>query len=71
MFSLGGKEFHDPPTETPFVDATEVWNLINVTPLSHPVHLHLVQFRILQRRPFNTTSFVQGQPPQFTGPARY
>jgi FtsP/CotA-like multicopper oxidase with cupredoxin domain len=71
MFLLNGHQFHDPPTETPFVDSTEVWNIINVTPFTHPIHLHLVQFRVLQRRPFNATSFVSGQQPQYTGDARF
>jgi FtsP/CotA-like multicopper oxidase with cupredoxin domain len=71
MFLLNGLQFHDEPTETPLVDSTEVWNLINLTPLTHPIHLHLVQFRVLQRRAFNITSFVKGEEPQYLGEPRY
>ncbi|ELR23261.1 twinarginine translocation pathway protein, putative [Acanthamoeba castellanii str. Neff] len=70
MFLLNGLQFHDEPTETPLVDSTEVWNLINLTPLTHPIHLHLVQFRVLQRRAFNITSFVKGEEPQYLGEPR-
>ncbi|QNB48490.1 hypothetical protein BR63_16945 [Thermanaerosceptrum fracticalcis] len=31
----------------------EVWNLIILTPDTHPVHLHLVHFKILDLRPFD------------------
>lgn len=71
MFLLNGLQFQDTPTETPLVDSTELWRIINLTPLTHPIHLHLVQFRVLQRQAFNTTSFVKGQPPTYTGDARY
>eukprot|EP00048_Salpingoeca_helianthica_P000959 m.45421 g.45421 ORF g.45421 m.45421 type:complete len:602 (-) comp11007_c0_seq1:28-1833(-) len=36
-------------TETPAVGATEVWEVYNPTSESHPIHLHLVQFLVLDR----------------------
>jgi FtsP/CotA-like multicopper oxidase with cupredoxin domain len=30
-------------------DAYEVWEFVNFTPDSHPMHIHLVQFRVLSR----------------------
>lgn len=71
MFFLNGKRFHDPPTETPLVDTVELWHLINLTPLTHPIHIHLTQFRVLQRRPFNSTLYVEGEPIPYTGPPKY
>ena len=38
-----------PATETPTVDTTEVWEIYNFTGDAHPVHLHLVNFEILNR----------------------
>lgn len=42
--------FDDPVTETPRVNTVEAWNLINNTVDVHPIHLHLVQFQVLDRR---------------------
>jgi spore coat protein A len=56
-----------PVTETPRAGSTEIWRIINTTGDAHPIHLHLVQFQILDRQPFDADSF----PPRlaFTGPA--
>jgi spore coat protein A, manganese oxidase len=40
-----------PLTETPYNGTVEVWELYNLTPDTHPIHLHLVQFQILNRAP--------------------
>jgi spore coat protein A, manganese oxidase len=39
---LNGKKWHDPVTENPRLNSVEIWNLINPTNDSHPIHLHLV-----------------------------
>ena len=41
-----------PTTETPTVDTTEIWEIYNFTADGHPVHLHLVNFEILDRTSF-------------------
>jgi len=41
-----------PVTENPRTGATEIWELHNFTDDGHPIHLHLVQFQVLDRRPF-------------------
>ena len=38
-----------PTTETPALDATEIWEIYNFTGDAHPIHLHLVNFEILGR----------------------
>jgi spore coat protein A len=48
-------------TETPTVDTTEVWEVYNFTGDAHPVHLHLVNFTILERRAF---TFDEAEEPQ-------
>jgi spore coat protein A, manganese oxidase len=64
---LNGKSWHDPVTETPKLNSTEIWELINPTDDSHPIHLHLVRFQILDRRKFETFGFVTQQKMRFTG----
>lgn len=46
-----------PVTENPVLDSVEIWNLINTTEDIHPIHLHLVKFQILDRRPFSVPSY--------------
>jgi bilirubin oxidase len=43
----------DAVTENPDVDATEVWEIYNFTEDAHPIHIHLVQFQILEREDAN------------------
>ena len=47
--------FDDPITENPQVGDTEVWEFYNTTADAHPIHLHLVDFRILNRQAFTGT----------------
>ncbi|NIR42828.1 MAG: multicopper oxidase domain-containing protein [Gemmatimonadetes bacterium] len=41
-----------PTTETPALDSTEIWEIYNFTADAHPIHLHLVNFQILDRKDF-------------------
>ncbi|MFZ4434391.1 MAG: multicopper oxidase family protein [Microthrixaceae bacterium] len=36
--------------ENPAVNSVEVWEIVNTTGDAHPVHLHLTQFRVLNRQ---------------------
>jgi spore coat protein A len=47
--------FEDPITENPQVGDTEVWEFYNTTADAHPLHMHLVDFRILNRQKFTGT----------------
>jgi FtsP/CotA-like multicopper oxidase with cupredoxin domain len=40
-------------TETPRVGSTEVWEIADLTPDAHPIHVHLIQFQVLSRQPIN------------------
>ena len=42
----------DDDTETPRLGTTEIWRFINRSGEAHPMHLHLVQFQVLDRQPF-------------------
>lgn len=53
MLTINGMMWSDPVTEEPRLDTVEIWNLINPMIFSHPIHIHLVQFKVLGRRAFN------------------
>jgi len=42
-------EWMAPPTETVKLGATEVWELHNFTEDAHPIHIHEVQFQVVNR----------------------
>lgn len=65
---LNGTEWHALVTENPALGSTEIWSFVNPTDDSHPIHLHLVRFQILDRRKFETFGFVARQQLRFTGP---
>jgi spore coat protein A, manganese oxidase len=46
----------DPVTENPAFDAVEVWEIHNTGPVAHPIHIHLVDFQLLDRQPFTFTA---------------
>jgi spore coat protein A len=43
--------FEDSTTFFPMLDEYEIWQLINLTGDTHPIHVHLDPFQILSRRP--------------------
>jgi len=45
-------------TELPKEGETEVWEIINLTADAHPIHLHLVQFQLLSRQPFDLKGYT-------------
>ncbi len=44
--------FDDPITEFPEAGSTEIWSLINLTSEAHPIHVHLLDFRVIDRTRF-------------------
>lgn len=65
---LDDRMWHDPVTEKPVIGDTEVWKFINVTNFAHPIHIHLIQFKILHRTPFDLERFNQDGHIAYTGP---
>ena len=69
LMLINGARFADPVTEKPLLDSVEVWSLLNLTEDTHPIHLHLVRFQILDRQKFDADEYktsgkllLQGQP---------
>jgi spore coat protein A len=55
-------------TETPKAGSVEVWQVMNVTGDTHPIHFHLVNVQLIQRQPFTGAPGVQGQDWDYTAP---
>jgi spore coat protein A, manganese oxidase len=64
-----GRAYTDPATEVVNKNAIEVWQILNLTGDTHPIHFHLVNVQIVSRQPFNVRNY-NGGPPTFIGPAR-
>jgi spore coat protein A len=57
-------------TTKPSAGAVEDWLLVNTTADTHPIHLHLVTFEVIDRRPFDVAAYdPTTQTITFTGPA--
>jgi FtsP/CotA-like multicopper oxidase with cupredoxin domain len=50
----------DMVTELPRLGSTEVWEIMNLTQDAHPIHLHLIQFQLLNRQQIQTTILPDG-----------
>jgi spore coat protein A, manganese oxidase len=68
MLMLDGKMWDEPISEKPKFGTIEVWNLINPTPDTHPIHLHLINFQVLNRQEFDVPTFESTRTVQFIGP---
>ncbi len=54
-------------SELPKEGDTEVWELVNLTMDAHPIHLHLVQFQIINRQDFNAAQYALDYSAAFPG----
>jgi spore coat protein A len=68
MLLLNASHWKMPITEKPVLGSTEIWSLINPTNDSHPIHLHLVRFQILDRQPYVPWLFQTKRELHFIGP---
>jgi spore coat protein A, manganese oxidase len=66
---LNKTPWHMPITEKPALGTTEIWELANLTEDTHPIHLHLVRFQILDRRPFDAFQYMSTGQLRYRGPA--
>ncbi|WP_144182786.1 multicopper oxidase family protein [Elioraea rosea] len=50
---FGALAYHDPATEVVRLGDVELWRIHNFTEDAHPLHLHLVQFQVVEKRGFS------------------
>jgi spore coat protein A len=50
-WTIDDRRFGD-VTEAPLLGSTEIWRFINQSGVTHPMHMHLVAFQVLDRQPF-------------------
>lgn len=67
LFMLGNHEFMDGITEDPVVGETEIWRIINQGLGVHPVHIHQIQFQVLDRIPFDRVAYNLNGQIRYTG----
>ena len=66
---LDGQTWSAPISEKIVVGTTEDWMIVNPTDSVHQIHLHLIQFQVVQRQAFNITAYMaewtalNGKPP--------
>ncbi|HTC47402.1 MAG TPA: multicopper oxidase [Candidatus Aquilonibacter sp.] len=68
MLLLNASHWKMPITEKPVLGSTEIWTLINPTNDTHPIHLHLVRFQILDRQPYEPWLYQTKRQLHFMGP---
>ncbi len=54
-------------SELPSEGDTEVWEIVNTTADAHPIHLHLVQFQLINRQNYNTNNYATAYAKAFPG----
>ncbi len=54
-------------SELPQVGSTELWEIINITMDGHPIHLHLIQFQVVNRQNFNLNAYADNWEAAFPG----
>src|SRR5262249_35655424 len=68
LLLLNGSYWHDPITEKPAQNSTEIWSFINPTDDTHPIHLHGVRFQVLDRQNFEPWDYTAKKEFKFLGP---
>jgi FtsP/CotA-like multicopper oxidase with cupredoxin domain len=54
-------------SELPSEGETEIWEIVNLTADAHPIHLHLVQFQLMNRQSFDTKKYNAAYAAAFPG----
>src|SRR4029077_5498815 len=57
FLNLNGLHFDEAVSENPSAGTIEDWVYVNLTPDSHPMHSHLVNFQVVGRTPFNVAAY--------------
>jgi FtsP/CotA-like multicopper oxidase with cupredoxin domain len=54
-------------SELPVLGTTEIWEIANLTADAHPIHLHLIQFQLLDRQRLHTRRYNKAYEAAFDG----
>src|SRR4029079_18785124 len=54
-------------TESPRQGSTELWEVANLTGDAHPIHIHLIQFQVISRQPFDVDTYLTDWMAAFPG----
>jgi spore coat protein A len=52
---INNRRFNDPVEEMPAEGSTEIWEFANLSLNAHPLHIHLVQFQVLNHQLLDST----------------
>lgn len=63
-----GRAYEDAPTEIVNQGLVEVWEILNLSADTHPMHFHLVNVQVLSRQAFSVMQY-RGGAPRLLGPA--
>jgi spore coat protein A, manganese oxidase len=57
LMLLNATRWSEPVTEKPALNTVEIWSFMNLTEDTHPIHLHLVRFQVLDRQLFDADEY--------------
>jgi spore coat protein A, manganese oxidase len=57
--SVDGLDFSTPTTEFPLIGSTEQWDIVNAGGGPHQIHLHLIEFQLIERQAINVAAYLQ------------
>ncbi len=69
LMLLDGKTWGDAVSEQPRLGATEIWEFVNPSDDTHPIHLHMVRFQVLGRQGFDVDQYLAEGRVRLIGPA--
>lgn len=67
---LDNRRWDDPIDIMPELGTVEIWKFVNLANSTHPIHIHLVRFLVLDRQPFDVEYYKKTGEILTTGPAR-
>jgi spore coat protein A, manganese oxidase len=68
MMLLNATYWRQPITENPLLNSTEIWEFVNLTDDTHPIHLHMVRFQVLNRQRFDVDEYLMSGRLVIAGP---
>jgi len=57
--SIDGLDFTSPTTEFPLIGSTEEWNIVNGGGSFHQIHIHLIEFQLINRQAANIDGYIK------------